>query len=248
MSPPADDLRELLSRVRLTLEPSGEGGWVVGYERERHPLPALPLDALDPTARRAELLALAAGIEAAVKFPAPVEDCDFREGAATLLPRVERASFLVGYDAVLAGRGAGDLEGLAHRTLGAGLVVAYVRDAGWRFSYVTRAQTARWDVSPGTIDAGARSHLYHRDEVPWDAERVSLGDGYDATRVVLAGDLFYHHDRGGSGIALAVPGRDLLLVGPAATPDAVAAAFEAAAYPLCPHPLSFARGEVRVAG
>ena len=192
-------------------------------------------------------MALAAGIEAAVKFPAPVEDSDFLEGATRLLPRVERATFLAGYDAVLAGRGGGDGERLASRELGAGLVVTYVQDEGWRFSYVTQAQADRWAVSPGTIDAGARSHLYHRDEVPWDTEQVSLGDGYDATRVVLASDLFYHRRGDQDGIPVALPGRDRLLVGPAVTPEATAAAFAAATYPLCPHPLRFSRGAVRVA-
>ena len=231
-----------MATVRLRLERSGDA-LVVGYEREEHPVPALPLDGLEEAAARAELVALAAGIEAAVKFPAPVEDCDFRDGAFNLLPRVERGTFVRAYDAVLAGRDAPDEERLFVRELGAGLTQAYVRDEGWRFAYLTRAQVARWAVSPGTIDAGARSILYHRDEVPWDATAVHLDDGYDASRVALTTDVFYHL-AGDDGVPVAVPGRDLLLVGDGVTAEAVAEAYAAARYPLCPHPLRFRAGSL----
>ena len=126
-----------------------------------------------------------------------------------------------------------------HRPLGADLSVVYVRDAGWRFHYVGAGQVARWGVTPGTIDAGARSNLYHRAEVDYRALEVAQGDGYDAARLLLAGDVFYQLDEG-EGVTMAVPGRDLLLVGPAA--DAARDRFATATYPLSPHRLRVAKG------
>ena len=55
---------------------------------------------------------MAAGFEAAVKFPDPVIDESFRDGAGNLLPRVERRRFVEAYDAVVGGRGGGDAERL----------------------------------------------------------------------------------------------------------------------------------------
>lgn len=239
-------LAALLGGVRLGLESRGES-WVVRYEAEIHPVPRLPLSDLEPGAERAERVAVAAGLEAAVKYPGALEDQDFRTGAATLLPRIERARFVEAYDAVLEGRGAGDDERLLARDLGAGLVVLYVKDEGWRFRHVTRGQAARWGESPGTVDAGARSNLYHRAEVAWDSTEIALGDGYDAARAVLAADVFYHLGSREDGIPIAIPDRDRLLVGGAASPDRARAAFEAAKYPLAPHPLRFRDSRVRIA-
>jgi hypothetical protein len=233
------ELRELLVTVRLSLERDGEGYLVVSPSGSRR-LETLPLEDLDPAARRAELMAVASGLEAAVKIGAPVEDSDFVVGGANLLPQVERTRFVDAYHAACDDPGAA----LVHRELGADLSAVYVRDAGWRFNYVGQAQVARWNVSEGTIDAGARSILYHRAEVPYRATEVALGDGYDAARLLLASEIFYQLDTG-QGVPMAVPGRGTLLVGEGVTD--VAARFAAAAYPLCPHPLQVARGAISVA-
>lgn len=239
-------LRARLSTVRLGLDPAEGGpdaGWLVRYERETHPIRTLPLDGLDEAALDADLLAVAAGIEAAVKLAGPVRDEPFGVGAASLLARVERARFVAGYDAVVAGRGGDDGERLCHRSLGAGLVAAYVYDAGWSFSYVSRAQAAHWGATPERIDSAARSALYARAEVDHASHLVQVGDGYDASRALIASDVFYHLATE-DGLLLAVPSRDLLLVGPAATPEATAAAFAAARYPICPTPLIQRRGQL----
>lgn len=238
-------LRVKLSTVRLLLDPAHDG-WAIRYEKETHAVRSLPLDDLDPGAVDAEVLAVAAGMEAAIKLSGPVRDEPFGVGAASLLARVERARFADGYDAVIAGRGGDDGERLCYHALGAGLIAAYVFDAGWSFTYVSRAQATRWGATPERVESAARSALYARAEIPHDQHRVATGDGYDASRAMIASDLFYHLATA-DGLPLAVPSRDLLLVGPAATPEATAAAFAEARYPLCPLPLLLHRGRLRAA-
>lgn len=233
------DLRELLTSVRLSLEVDGDGYQLIAEAGSRR-LESLPLEDLDPAARRAELIAVASGLEAAVKIGAPVEDTDFVVSGSNLLPQIERTRFVTAYH--LACEDPGDR--LIHRELGADLSVVYVRDAGWRFHYVGRAQVDRWGVSEGTVDAGARSHLYHRAEVDYRATEVALADGYDAARLLLASEVFYQLDSG-QGVTMAVPGRDTLLVGEGVAD--LGTRFDAATYPLCPHRLQVARGLVSVA-
>ncbi|PIE17017.1 MAG: hypothetical protein CSA66_06985 [Proteobacteria bacterium] len=242
--PYVSQLTELLGRVNLGLE-RADDGFVVTYERERHPLPALPCDDIADAVRDAELLAIAAGIDAAVKNPAQLAPGEaLREGAATLLPRVERRRFLAAYDAVLAGRGGGDdRERLFFSELGAGLVTCYVLDGGWRFSWLARGRVDSWGASPGTIHSVARSNLYARHEVDHRAPEVAIGDGYDAARVALIEDVFY--DRvGAAGLAVALPCRDRLLLGPDLDPAAVAAAYAEADYPLSPAVLTYEGGQL----
>ena len=244
-TPLLDELRELLHDRKLGLEqapaPDGPQRWVVTYEGARHPLAELPLDALDPAARRAELVAVAAGLEAAVKLPYTVVPQEpFRAGAANLLAKVERARYAQAYDAVVMGRGGADAERLAHRALGVDLIAVYVRDESYRFRPFTRGQLAVWGVSPGTVHAGARSNLYHYTgytDVKPAAQKIAVGDGYDAARALCVADLFYHRDRG-QGVPVALPGRDLLLVGEEAAAGAARAHAEQD-YPLCPYPLVF---------
>lgn len=238
------ELTQLLGRVRLTLEADGAGGWVVGYEKERHPLRSLPLDDLDPACRRAELLAVAAGIDAAVKFPARFEAKQtFAEGAASLLPKIERRRFADAYDAIVASREGDDEERLFYRELGADLITAYVLEDGWRFAYVLRRHTRLWDVSHDTVHAGARSHLYHRVGLDAAEREVRVDDGYDAARAALLEDVWFGL-MGGEGVPFAVPDRDTLLVGEAATVEAAQARFAEAPYPLCPYPLRYRSGLV----
>ena len=182
-----------------------------------------------------------------MKFPGEVVPGEsLRDGAATLLPRLERRRFVRAYHAVVNGRGGGDDAHLVARDLGGDLVTCYVHDEGWRFAYIVQARARAWDTTLDTIHSVARSNLYARAPIDHRASEVAVGDGYDASRVTLIGDVFY--DRGGpDGLPVAVPGRDLLLVGPDLDPAAVRAAYAAAKYPLSPQVLRFHRGQVHPA-
>ncbi len=241
MTQHVDRLRELLGSVRLTLTSDGDA-WSVTWEKRVHPLANLPVDDIDPGAEAAELLAIAAGIEAAVKAPGRlVAGEPLREGAKALLPRIERARFADAYDAIALGGGKGDAMRLLCQPLGGGLITTYVEDEGWKFVHLVRGRFEGWQTTPGTVHSVARSNLYHREPVDWQAAEVALGDGYDASRAVLIDDVFY--DRiGEDGAEIALPGRDLLMVAPAGgrlVPEAVAAAYTGAKYPISPEIFRF---------
>jgi len=250
MHPPSYDdavlarLRALLQSVRLDLE-AGAAGLTLRWEGRAYPVAELPLDDLAADAEDAELLAVAAAFEAAVKYPGKaVPGEELREGAAALLPKVERRRFVRAYDAVVAGRGGDDAERLYHRDFGAGLIVAYVQDEGWRFSHIVRGRVDGWDTTLDTVHSVARSNLYHRQALDWSAREVALGDGYDGARAVIVDDVFY--DRAGAGgIEIAIPGRDQLFVGPDLDPAEVRAAYDRAAYKLSPEVLRFKGHQVR---
>lgn len=236
----ATRLSTLLSQVRLTLDTTS---LALTWEGRRYPIADLCLDDIDPRAEQAELMSVAAAFEAAVKYPGrqtPGED--LKTGAATLLAKVERARFARAYDAVVAGRG-GDLavDGLYVRDFGGGLVTAYVQDEGWKFNYIPRGRVKTWDAGEDTMHSIARSNLYHRAEVDYRAAEVALGDGYDAARVILIDDVFY--DRvGAGGCEVAVPGRDLLVVGRPGERlerEVIAQAYQKARYPLSPEVFLF---------
>lgn len=231
MTTTLEKLAALLSQVRLDLAADGRS---VRWEGRETPIPEpLPLGDLDPVAERGELMAVAAAVEAAVKYPGkrpPGED--FRTGAAALLPKIERRRFALAYDAV---RPAED-ERLLWRDMGGGLAACYVEDQGWRFQYMVRGRFAGWDTTLETVHSGARSNLYHRAALDWQAREVALGDGYDAARAVLLDDVFYDR-HGPDGIVFAVPSRDLLLVADrqrGLDPEVVRAAYAAARYPIAP--------------
>lgn len=227
----AQALATLLESHGLRLESRGDG-WAVHHGSVVHELAALSLDGIAGPDERGELLALAAGIEAAVQVPGVVEATSLLEGTANLLPRIEGRRFLLGYDAVLRGRGAGDGERLLNRDLGAGLVVIYVRDAGWRYHYVVQGQVAQWGTDPAQLHEAARSNLYHRAALDPDIHRVALGDGYDAARLLIAGDVFFTLGSRVSGLKVSIPHRDLLLVGNEASPEATRQEFHGAEYAL----------------
>ena len=237
-------LGALLAKVRMVLEPEGDG-FAITYEKTRLHLDALPLDGLDPDAEAAELLAVAAGLEAAVKYPgelAPGEP--LRDGAAPLLPKLERRRWVDAYDLAALAQGKGPEHRVAWRDFGAGLVTVFVHDAGWRFDTVVAGRAAAWDTTLDTLQAIARSNLYARAALDHRARALALGDGYDAARATLISDVFY--DRlGPAGLTLAIPGRDLLLVGPDLDPAAVRAAYAAAAHPLSPPLLRFPGHQLR---
>jgi hypothetical protein len=240
-----DRLKELLGSVRLTLS-DADGAFSVTWEKRVYPLSSLPLGDIDAAAEAAELLAVAAGIEAAVKAPGRLVPGEpLREGAKALLPRIERARFADAYDAVVLGSGKGEAMRLLYQPMGAGLITTYVEDEGWKFVHLVRGRFDGWQTTPGTVHSVARSNLYHREPVDWQAAEVAIGDGYDASRAVLIDDVFY--DRiGDLGAEIAVPGRDLLMVAPAGRrllPEAVAAAYANAKYPISPQVFRF-KGDV----
>jgi len=239
------ELASLLESVRLGLEAAGEG-YVVTYDKERHPVAALPLSGLDLEARRAELLAVAAGFDAAIKSPAePTPGETFRAGAPSLFPKLERRRFVDAYNAVVTGRGGGQGEMLLFTEFGADLVTCYVQDEGWRVLYVNEAVRQGWDVSLGTVDSAARSHLYARADLYDDDTVVNVGDYFDAARVTILGDRYFHRAER-DGIVCAVPDRDQLFIGPeTAQAPAIRERYEASSYPLCPYVLRFDRGAVR---
>lgn len=251
-----EQLRALLGRVRMGIEAASEAasGWALTWEGRRYPLGAVPLADLDASAEAAELLAVAAAFEAAVKAPGrAIAGETFRTGAAGLLPKLERRRFAEAYDAVVAGRfpgGGGEDERLLWRPFGAELITAYVQDEGWKFSYMVRGRFATWDTTMDAVHAGARSNLYHRAALDWRASEVALGDGYDAARAVLMDDVFY--DRAGpEGIELAIPGRDQIFVaaaGQALAPEVVAAAYASAKYPIAPAIFRFKNDAVHRGG
>lgn len=242
---PRQALAELLQQVRLTLVARDGRDVVVWEGRETPLLRPLPLDDLDPAAERAELMAVAAALEAAVKYPgktAPGEA--LRTGAAALLPKLERRRFVDAYDAVRPGED----ERLLWRDFGAGLAVCYVEDQGWRFQYMTHARFVGWDTTLETVHSVARSNLYHRAALDHRAVEVALGDGYDAARAVVLDDVFYDR-HGEGGIRFAVPGRDLLLVpeaGRPLDPERVQAAYAAARYPISPEVMTLSAHTARV--
>jgi|GEM_PF-1266017 len=241
-------LKALLTTVRLGLEAGGDlaKGGVITWETRRYPVVDLCLDGIDASALQGELLAVAAAFEAAVKYPGrQVAGEDLRTGAAALLPKLERARFARAYDAVVLGRG-GDLatDGLYVRDFGGGLVTAYVQDEGWKFNYLPRGRIASWDASSDTVHSVGRSNLYHKAALDHRARELGLGDGYDAARAILMGDVFY--DRADAdGIEVAIPGRDLVMVGPGLNPMAVRQAYELAKYPISPEIFVFKGDHLR---
>ena len=175
-------------------------------------------------------------------MPGSVERSTLLEGSATVLPRLERARFMRGYDAVLEGRGAGDEERPLHRDLGCGLMALYVRDAGWRFHYLVQGQLAQWDTDLSQIHEVARSNLYHRAPMDPDELRVTKGDGYDAARVLLTSDVFFTIGSRQEGVPVSLPGRDTLLIGPESAARATLAAFHEETYPLASRALIWRAG------
>lgn len=227
-------LAALLERVRLELEVSGDGGVLV-WEKRRTPVAELCLDDIDEDAMDGELMAIAAAFEAAVKYPGRLVPGEgLREGAAALLPKLERARFARAYDAVVRGRGEDPaILGLYARDIGGGLITTYVQDEGWRFNHIPRGRIESWGASADTVHSVGRSNLYHRAALDHRASRVELGDGYDAARVLLVGDVFY--DRlGAGGVEVAVPCRDQLMLGPGLSAAAVREAYANARYPISP--------------
>jgi hypothetical protein len=237
-----DQLGQVLAKVQVGIEVA-DGGHVLRQGGRTLNVPDLPLENIDPALERAELLALAAGIDAGLTLVATLEEETFREGAATLLCRVERQRFAEAFNAVAQAMDTGPEGQLLWRPLGAGLCITYIREDGWRFSYLTEGHRRMWDASLDSVASCARSNLYAYRDMDGSAGSITFGDGYDGTRAILAGDVFYGRAQEG-GIPIAVPGRDTLLVGSEFSADDVSAAYEKEEYPLSRDLLTFRRGMV----
>lgn len=237
-----EELGQVLAKVQVEIE-AAERGHILRQGGRALNVPDLPLGNIDPSLKWAELLALAAGIDGALTLVAPVEEETFREGAATLLCRVERQRFAEAFNAVAQAMDTGPDGQLLWRPLGAELCVTYIREDGWRFSYLTEGHRRMWDASLDSVASCARSNLYAYRDMDGSAGQIAFGDGYDGTRAILAGDVFFGRAQEG-GIPIAVPGRDTLLVGAEFSAADVSAAYEKEEYPLSRDLLTFRRGKV----
>lgn len=237
-----EQLGQVMAQVGLKIAPVS-AGFLIQQANSELLVPSLPLADLDPTVLKAELLAVAAGIDAALTLVAAVDEETFRQGAATLLCRLERRRFVQAFNAIADAGQRGDHGQLLSRDFGADLAITYIREEGWRFSYLTVGHRLMWDASPDAVASCARSNLYASRDIDMHATTVAFGDGSDATRAILTGDVFFGRQNG-PGVPIAIPGRDTLLIGPEHSAEDVAAAYDQAEYPLSRARLSFRRGKV----
>jgi hypothetical protein len=247
MFPHMDELITLCAQVRLPMAVE-QGAICLGEGKDLVKVGAIPTADWDDNAHQGELIAIAAGLDAALSFPCQVEPGEtFLQGAANLLAKIERRRFVDAYNTVVLATGAGDDARILYRELGADLVVTFVEDEGWRFRYLVQGHQRTWNASLDSIYSGARSNLYAREAPDPHMETHHIKDGYDAARAILMEDVYFARISA-TGIPMAVPDRDHLLVGSAAHADAVKQAYLAADYPLSPYPLAFKRGRVERLG
>ena len=114
------------------------------------------------------------------------------------------------------------LEGLKipHDPLGDGLMVAFVTDAPKNYRYVSDEDLARWGVSVEEVRRLAVANLEAATvDMPVagvEGENqllaVEIGDGYDATRLLLPGFRRFAISKLGEPFLAAVPNRDVLVM------------------------------------
>lgn len=133
------------------------------------------------------------------------------EAARTLLPRLERAAFLDGY-AAAAG------ETLVSFPRWDGLVEVFQVERDLGLQLITTARATEWGASLDRIERAAASILLHRSrDVSWVADPTEttldtfrIGDGLEATRVLVLEAIDWERCLDGCWVALPAP--DLLLV------------------------------------
>jgi hypothetical protein len=109
---------------------------------------------------------------------------------------------------------------VAHEPFAAGLIVAYVLDSEKNYSYVTEADRERWGVPPAELRERAIANLESASlDIPVAASDppdrvlvVELGDGYDATRLLLPGFRRFAGTLLGPSYVAAIPNRDALVL------------------------------------
>jgi len=151
----------------------------------------LPAD--DQTARRA-IAAYVSGIRHVLLEPAgsDADELEFTEVAGQLGMALHAAPFLVGAEAA-----AGRTTWASHLVEDLYFVCFIELDRGMRV--LTEHQFERWSATTDRLIAGARSMLFHRaqqtDPEPVEGresvERLRVGDGYDAARILVVGDLLF---------------------------------------------------------
>jgi hypothetical protein len=137
---------------------------------------------------------------------------------------------------------------MAHEPFGAGLIVAFVHDAEKSYRFVARDDLERWGVDLATLRATAFENLERASrDLPVAASdgddrllAIELGDGYDATRLLLPGFRRFAAEKLGDPFVAAIPNRDVLVLwSKSASPGfqaqvraEVEASFRDRAYPL----------------
>ncbi|MCA8950110.1 MAG: hypothetical protein KDE27_11455 [Planctomycetes bacterium] len=162
-----------------------------------------------------------------------VGDVDLAIAVAHVLPQVRSRAWLEA-------RGCFGDSGLVYRRLNDELVTVYVIDDPQCMVFVCRAHLQRWRKSEADLHNLALANLERLDPARRDAlrnvsgpQRVTVGDGYDAARVLLLDEI--------EGLLVAIPDRDLLWVGSESEvdlPSLMADTEElarSAAHPVSPH-------------
>lgn len=194
---------------------------------------AAPLEAKRLTA------GYASGVKAVLLEPvrSKARHWSFVESAGSVLPSIEVKSFTWGV-ADAAG------EEALFDELGDDLVLAWTMRLDRGMRVVTRPQYDEWGVTRDRMVAAARSLLYHMTrDVDWESgdwpetvHAIRVGDGFDASRLLVVEDVFY--SQLDVGWRFAVPEQNVLLA--VSTPDATDALSEVARtmYKTAPYPLS----------
>ncbi|MFB6262025.1 MAG: hypothetical protein ABEL76_00180 [Bradymonadaceae bacterium] len=141
------------------------------------------------------LAGYARGIHHAMLEPedSEAEDWEFTTAAGDLVASVEVDTFAEGVGAV--GGSPAYVDSLADD-----LVVAYILELDFGLRPLTEEQFERWSATGDRVSSGARSILYHKAQQTDPAEidghevveRLEVGDGYDAARILVIDDLFFN--------------------------------------------------------
>jgi hypothetical protein len=137
---------------------------------------------------------------------------------------------------------------MAHEPFGSGLIVAFVHDGEKSYRFVAREDLERWGVDLATLRATAFENLERASrDIPVGASEgenrllaIELGDGYDATRLLLPGFRRFAAGKLGEPFLAAIPNRDVLVLwSKSASPEfqaqvraKVEESFRGGAYPL----------------
>jgi hypothetical protein len=109
---------------------------------------------------------------------------------------------------------------MAHEPFGAGLIVAFVHDAEKSYRFVSRDDLERWAVDLATLRTAAFENLERASrDLPVAASdgddrllAIEVGDGYDATRLLLPGFRRFAAGKLGDPFLAAIPNRDVLVL------------------------------------
>lgn len=148
-----------------------------------------------------------AAIAESLKAPAETTPLGLAEAGPRLRPQLAPAEYL-------------DQAALVHEPFGEGLVVAYVLDSPANYRYVTADDLARWKVDVAEVRRRALANLAAASrDIPVQATAppdlmlaVEVGDGYDATRLLLPDFRRFAASKLGETFYAAIPNRDALVM------------------------------------